>query len=44
MRQNEANRQAQAATQQAQAQQGAARAEYDKAYGACLGGKGYSVK
>ncbi len=44
MRQNEANRQAQAATQQAQAQQAGARAEYDKAYGACLGGKGYSVK
>jgi hypothetical protein len=44
MRQNERNRQAAQATQQAQGQQQAARAEYDRAYGACLDGKGYAVK
>jgi hypothetical protein len=44
MRQNDANRQAQAATQQAQAQQQQARSQYDKAYAVCLEGKGYAVK
>jgi hypothetical protein len=44
MRQNRANREAAAASQQAQAQQQAGYANYEKAYGACLSGRGYSVK
>ena len=44
MRQNQYNRQAAAASQQAQAQQQAGYANYEKAYGACLSGRGYSVK
>jgi YMGG-like Gly-zipper len=44
MRQNRANRDAAAASQQAQAQQQAGYANYEKAYGACLSGRGYSVK
>jgi OmpA family protein len=44
MRNNRANREAAAASQQAQAQQQAGYANYEKAYGACLSGRGYSVK
>jgi hypothetical protein len=44
MRQNQQNQQAGQAQQQAQAQQQQARAQYDKAYGVCLEGKGYAVK
>lgn len=44
MRQNRNNREAAAASQQAQAQQQAGYANYEKAYGACLSGRGYSVK
>ena len=44
VRQNRANRDAAAANQQAQAQQQAGYANYEKAYGACLSGRGYSVK
>jgi len=44
MRQNQQNQQAAEAQQQAQAQQQQAVAQYDKAYGACLDGKGYAVK
>jgi YmgG-like glycine-zipper protein len=44
MRQNRQNREAAAASQQAQAQQQAGYANYEKAYGACLSGRGYSVK
>ncbi|HSB70979.1 MAG TPA: glycine zipper family protein [Candidatus Methylomirabilis sp.] len=44
MRQNSQNRQAADAQQQAQAQAGAGQAQYDKAYGACLEGRGYSVR
>jgi len=44
IRQNRANRDAAAASQQAQAQQQAGYANYEKAYGACLSGRGYSVK
>ena len=44
MRQNQYNRQAAAASQQAQAQQQAGYANYEKAYAACLSGRGYSVK
>src|SRR5262245_21844433 len=44
MRNNRANREAAAANQQAQAQQQAAYGNYEKAYAACLSGRGYSVK
>lgn len=44
MRQNQQNRQSAQAQQQAQAQASAGQAQYDKAYGACLEGKGYSVR
>ena len=44
MRQNRHNREAAAASQQAQSQQQAGYANYEKAYGACLSGRGYSVK
>ena len=44
VRQNRNNREAAAASQQAQAQQQAGYANYEKAYGACLSGRGYSVK
>lgn len=44
MRQNRQNREAAAASQQQQAQQQAGYANYEKAYGACLSGRGYSVK
>jgi hypothetical protein len=44
MRQNNQNRQAAEAQQQAQAQASAGQAQYDKAYGVCLEGKGYSVR
>ena len=44
MRNNRANREAAAASQQAQAQQQAGYANYEKAYAACLSGRGYSVK
>jgi hypothetical protein len=44
MRQGRQNRQTAEAQQQAQAQQQAASAQYDKAYGACLDGRGYAVK
>jgi len=44
MRQNRQNREAAAASQQAQAQQQAGYANYEKAYAACLSGRGYSVK
>ena len=43
-RQNRANREAAAASQQAQAQQQAAYGNYEKAYATCLSGRGYSVK
>jgi hypothetical protein len=43
-RQNRANREAAAASQQAQAQQQAGYANYEKAYATCLSGRGYSVK
>ena len=44
MRQNRQNREAAAAAQQSQAQQQAGYANYEKAYAACLSGRGYSVK
>jgi OmpA family protein len=44
MRQNANNRASADASQQAQAQQQAGYANYEKAYGACLSGRGYSVK
>jgi hypothetical protein len=44
MRQNRNNREAAAASQQAQAQQQAAYGNYEKAYATCLSGRGYSVK
>ncbi len=44
MRQGRQNRQAAEAQQQAQAQAQAGRAEYDKAYSACLAGRGYQVR
>jgi hypothetical protein len=44
MRQNRNNREAAAASQQAQSQQQAGYANYEKAYAACLSGRGYSVK
>jgi len=44
VRQNRHNREAAAASQQAQSQQQAGYANYEKAYGACLSGRGYSVK
>jgi Glycine-zipper domain len=44
MRQNDYNRQQAAATQQAQANQQAGLQRYEQAYGACLSGRGYTVK
>jgi hypothetical protein len=44
MRQNNQNQQAAQAQQQAQAQASAGQAGYDKAYGVCLEGRGYSVR
>jgi hypothetical protein len=44
VRQNRNNREAAAASQQAQAQQQGAYANYEKAYATCLSGRGYSVK
>jgi OmpA family protein len=44
MRQNSQNQQAAQAQQQAQAQANAGLAQYDKAYGACMEGRGYSVR
>lgn len=44
LRQGRQNREAAAAQQQAQAQQQGVQAQYDKAYGACLEGRGYAVK
>ena len=44
VRQNRYNREVAAASQQQQAQQQAGYANYEKAYGACLSGRGYSVK
>jgi hypothetical protein len=44
VRQNRHNREVAAASQQAQAQQQAGYANYEKAYAACLSGRGYSVK
>lgn len=44
MRQNANNRAAAQASQQAQAQQQANYGNYERAYGACLGGRGYTVK
>jgi len=44
LRQGRQNRQAAQAQQQAQAQAQAGQAEYDKAYAACLGGRGYQVR
>jgi Glycine-zipper domain len=44
MRQNANNREAAQASQQAQAQQQGAYANYEKAYATCLAGRGYSVK
>ena len=44
VRQNRNNREAAAASQQAQAQQQAAYGNYEKAYATCLAGRGYSVK
>jgi hypothetical protein len=44
MKQNQQNQQAAQAQQQAQAQNQQALAQYDKAYGVCLEGKGYAVK
>jgi hypothetical protein len=44
MRQNQYNRDAAAATQQAQANQQAGLQRYEQAYAACLGGRGYTVK
>jgi OmpA family protein len=44
MRQNSQNQQAAQAQQQAQAQASAGQAQYDKAYGVCLEGRGYSVR
>src|SRR6267142_1163983 len=44
MRQNANNREAAQASQQAQAQQQGAYANYEKAYATCLSGRGYSVK
>lgn len=44
MKQNANNREAAQASQQAQAQQQGAYANYEKAYATCLSGRGYSVK
>jgi len=44
IRQRNQNQQAAQAQQQAQAQSQAALAQYDKAYGVCMDGRGYSVK
>ncbi len=44
MKQHANNRAAAQASQQAQAQQQAAYGNYEKAYAACLSGRGYSVK
>jgi hypothetical protein len=44
MRQNAHNRAAAQASQQAQAQQQANYGNYERAYAACLGGRGYTVK
>jgi YMGG-like Gly-zipper len=44
MRQNSNNRAAAQASQQAQAQQQASYGNYERAYSACLGGRGYTVK
>jgi hypothetical protein len=44
VRQGRQNKQAAQAQQQAQTQQQQALAQYDKAYGVCLEGKGYAVK
>ena len=44
MRQNSNNRAAAQASQQAQAQQQAGYGNYERAYSACLGGRGYTVK
>jgi hypothetical protein len=44
MRQNRQNRESAAASQQAQAQQQAGYANYEKAYATCLSGRGDSVK
>lgn len=44
MRKAESQRQQSQAQQQAQAQAQAARAQYDKAYGVCLEGRGYQVR
>jgi len=44
VRQNRHNREAAAASQQAQSQQQAAYGNYEKAYATCLSGRGYSVK
>jgi hypothetical protein len=43
MRQNSHNRQAAAATQQAQAQQAQDLGRYEQAYGTCMKGRGYQV-
>ena len=44
VRQNRYNREVASASQQQQAQQQAGYANYEKAYAACLSGRGYSVK
>jgi hypothetical protein len=44
IRQRSHNRQAAAAAQQAQAQQQTNLQRYEKAYGACMGGRGYQVQ
>jgi hypothetical protein len=44
IKQGQQNKQAAQAQQQAQAQAQAGQAEYDKAYAACLGGRGYQVR
>ena len=44
MRQHSNNRAAAQASQQAQAQQQASYGNYERAYAACLGGRGYTVK
>ena len=44
MRQNRRNRESAYAQQQAQTQQQASLQRYDQAYGACLAGRGYSVR
>ena len=44
MRQGSRNQQAAQAQQQAQAQAQAGRSNYDRAYAACLEGRGYQVR